>query len=124
MSNDIVKKRFVAEVLKARGRDMIARQDREIRKKIKFHSNKLVDTRRVKVASESDAYSGNLSYVHVDYERFLDLKRGRRADGKRVKRRRIHNRFVMGAYYSIARDLMFGLTEDVISRIRSEMGVK
>lgn len=63
--------------------------------------------------------SGTLTFVHVAYERFLDMKRLQRG-GKSVKsNRKIHNRYVFGAFASIAERLMYEFTEDVIARIRS-----
>jgi hypothetical protein len=38
----------------------------------------------------------------------------------RRKRRNIHNRFVFGAYSSIAARLMHGFTQEVIDEIRSQ----
>ena len=66
--------------------------------------------------------SAALSY-EMAYERFLDMKRLQRG-GKSVKsNRKIHNRYVFGAFASIAERLMYEFTEDVIARIReSELG--
>ena len=72
----------------------------------------------------SAAISPNtLIFTHTVQERFLDLKRLRHGstESKRPKSRQIHNRFVMGTYNAIARELMYGFTEDVAARIRSEM---
>ena len=68
-------------------------------------------------------YIRSLNTMHVAYERFLDMKRLQRG-GKSVKsNRKIHNRYVFGAFASIAERLMNEFTEDVIARIReSELG--
>ena len=61
---------------------------------------------------------GKLTYTHTAYERFLDM---RRRGGLRKSSRRIHNRFVFGAYVGIAERLMYGLTEDVVNAIREKL---
>ena len=68
-------------------------------------------------------YIRSLNTMHVAYERFLDMKRLQRG-GKSVKsNRKIHNRYVFGAFASIAERLMYEFTEDVIAWIReSELG--
>ena len=67
--------------------------------------------------------SGTLTFVHVAYERFLDMKRLQRGDQSVKSNRRIHNRYVFGAFASIAERLMYEFTEDVIAWIReSELG--
>jgi len=63
---------------------------------------------------------GKPTYTHTAYERFLDMRR-RGGQRKPLKRRRIHNRFVFGAYAGIAERLMYGLTEEVSTLIRSQL---
>ncbi len=50
--------------------------------------------------------------MHTAYERFLDIKPHRK--------RKIHTRFVFGAYNTIARHLMYGLAEEVAESIRKQ----
>lgn len=125
MTDSIIKKRFVGEVLRAEGEDFLRYQEAGIRKKVHFRTGTMINTRQVTV-HEGDSIDGMLSYRHVDYERFLDIRRKiRRTDGGYTTRKlNIHNRFSMGAYYSIARELMYGLTAEVKAGILAEMGTK
>ena len=117
-----VRARFVSEVLQDEGQRLLRNQGKAIEAKVKKRSGRLESSRSVSVTGGSGA-SGTLTFVHVAYERFLDMKRLERG-GKSVKsNRKIHNRYVFGAFASIAERLMYEFTEDVIARIReSELG--
>lgn len=69
----------------------------------------LLGRRHVTVEAGSDAF-GKLTLHHVDYERFLDM---RRIHGAKRRSRKIHNRFIFGAYSSIAKRLMTELKDDL-----------
>lgn len=89
---------------------------------LRFHTRETYGRRRITV-TEGGELSGTLTFTHTVQERFLDLKRLRHGstESKRPKSRQIHNRFVMGTYNAIARELIYGFTEDVAARIRTEM---
>lgn len=71
-----------------------------------------------------DDLSGELVFRHVDYERFLDMKRVIQMKNGRTRRRtgyKIHNRFVYGHFLAIAKQLSVGFTESVRDKIRAEL---
>lgn len=114
MADNTVRSRFVRQVLENEGRLLLSRQETAITSLTKSGSGHLLGERSVTVSGGEDL-DGKLTFTHVAYERFLDMrKKGR-------KRRRIHNRFVWSAYASIAERLMYGLTEDVAAQIREEL---
>ena len=117
-----VRARFVSEILQDEGQRLLRNQGKAIEARVKKRSGRLESSRSVSVTCGNGA-SGTLTLVHVAYERFLDMKRLQRG-GKSVKsNRKIHNRYVFGAFASIAERLMYEFTEDVIARIReSELG--
>lgn len=111
-----VRARFVGDVLNEAGKRLLTAQEKGVRRSVTLRSGRILSARDI-VVSGGEEMDGKLTYTHTVYERFLDMKRlgGRR---KSSKRRRIHNRFVFGAYAGIAERLMYGLTEDVIAAIR------
>lgn len=113
-----VRARFVSEVLQDEGQRLLRNQGKAIEAKVKKRSGRLESSRSVSVTGGSGA-SGTLTFVHVAYERFLDMKRLQRG-GKSVKsNRKIHNRYVFGAFASIAERLMNEFTEDAVARIKA-----
>ena len=116
-----VRERFIKETLESQGQRMLRAQGLAMEEGLRFHTGETYGRRRITV-TEGDEMSGTLTFHHTVQERFLDLKRLRHGstESKRPKSRRIHNRFVMGMYNAIARELMYGLTEDVAARIREE----
>lgn len=122
-SDNLIRQRFVGKVLKEQSDEMLKYQEAGMRKRLHFHTNTLVNSRKMSVQEGENYLDGQLSYEHVAYERLLDMRRKvRRTNGGYTTRRsKIHNRFTMGAYYAIARELMFGLTEEVKSSIRDEL---
>lgn len=119
--SDLIKQRFVGRVLREQGEQMLSRQGAAMRKRLKFKTGNLLDQRNVVVSEGSDVMDGSMKFTHVDYERFLDI-RGRRIPGsKKTRAYKIHNRFVMATYYAIARELMFGLTEEVRAGLKEEL---
>lgn len=108
-----VRSRFVADVLEEEGATMLRYQESAIRKSTKSHTGRLIGRRRITVEAGSDA-SGKLTLHHLDYERFLDMKR-LKGSKKPGRRRRIHNRYVFGTYSSIAKRLMQELSDGVAS---------
>ena len=121
---NLIKQRFVGKVLQEEGERMRKNQGVSIDKRLKFHSHNLVRKRDVKVSSE-EGMDGVLTFSHVDYERFLDMKRKvkrKRSGGIRTRRGyRIHNRFMYGAYASIARRLMYDLTDELRESVKREI---
>lgn len=112
-----VRARFVSEILKDEGQRLLRNQGKAIEARVKSRSGRLESSRSVSVTGGNGA-SGTLTFVHVAYERFLDMKRLQRG-GKSVKsNRRIHNRYVFGAYASIAERLMNEFTEDFVASVR------
>lgn len=98
--------RFVQDVLREEGDFLITRQGKEIAARTKSRTGNLISGRRVTTTAD------RLSFTHPVYERFLDMKRGKR------KRRRIHNRFVYGTYATIADKLMNGIRERVADEFK------
>lgn len=64
---------------------------------------------------------GKLTFAHTDYERFLDLRRLRHGTKTSKSNKKINNRYVFGAYSSIASRLMYDLADDVSESIRKQM---
>ena len=91
-----IKDRFIENVLRDEGNRLLRNQGKALRKRLKFHTHRLYDTRRISV-SES-----RLTFTHAVYER-------------------IHNRFVYGHYRSIAGRLLYEFTEETIQEIRESI---
>lgn len=117
-----VKERFIKETLESEGRRMLRAQGLAMEESLRFHTRETYARRHI-IVTEDGEMSGTLTFTHTVQERFLDLRRLRHGstESRRPKSRRIHNRFVMGMYNAIARELMYGFTEDVAARIREEM---
>lgn len=117
-----VKERFIKETLESQGKRMLRAQGLAMEEALRFHTGRTFGRRSITV-TEGGEMSGTLTFTHTVQERFLDLKRLRHGstESRRPKARQIHNRFVMGTYAAIARELMYGFTEDVAERIRTEM---
>ena len=109
------RERFVLDTLESEGKKFEKYQGEAIRQKIRTRSGHLLSARRIAVRGGSDM-DGQLTYTHAVYERFLDMRRTK----FRRRRRRIHNRFIFGAYASIAKRLMYGFTEEVAESYRSQ----
>lgn len=120
----IIEKKFTERVLKHQGERMIRNQGIAIEKKLRFHTGRLDRERQFQV-KESDDLDGTLRFTHADYQRFLDMKREvemKNGKGKQRKRGyKIHNRFVFGTFYAIARELSTGLTEQIVKGIQEEL---
>lgn len=120
---DLIKKRFVGKVLQEEGKRLIRNQGAILYKRLVFREGVLRDSRGVSVR-ESDAMDGELTFKHVDYERFLDMKRkvkNKRGESRTRKGYNIHNRFTYGTYHVIALRLMNDLTDEVREGIRNEL---
>lgn len=112
-----VRARFVGEILQEEGQRLLKNQGKAIGSRVKKRSGRLESARSVSVAGGSGA-SGTLTFVHVAYERFLDMKTLQRGGQSVRSNRRIHNRYVFGAFASVAERLMYEFTDDVIARLR------
>ncbi len=109
------RERFVQVILGFEGERMMKNQGEAIKRQLNIKSGYILSARDI-VVQGGEGMDGRLTYTHAIYERFLDMKRKGKSRGKR---RKIHNRFIFGAYASIAKRLMYGFTEDVATRYRS-----
>ncbi len=116
-----VKARFVRNVLEEEGASMLRRQSSAILSKTETRTGTLEKSRSVSVTSASDSFDGRMTFQHVSYERFLDLRRLRYGSKVVSRRRRIHNRYVFGAYSRIAERLMYEFTDEVAASIREQI---
>lgn len=121
---NLIKKRFVSQILQEEGERLVKNQGTVLGKRLKFHTGRLAANRLINI-SESEYIDGQLTFRHLSYERFLDMKRTvnrKRKAGTRVKHGyRIHNRFMYGTYFSIAKRLMYDLTDEVKANIINEI---
>ena len=109
------KDRFVQQTLREEGQRMMIYQGRAIAGATRRRSGSLLSRRHISV-SGGDGMDGRMTFTHMAYERFLDIKKKKSA---KRKHRRIHNRFVFGAYASISERLMYGFTEEVAESFRN-----
>lgn len=112
-----VKSRFVEQVLQEEGVLMKRYQEVAIRKKTTSRSGNLLSHRAMTVTAGTGA-SGTLTLRHVDYERFLDMKRLHRGSKTYRSNRKIHNRFIFGSYGHIASRLMTEFTDEVAQALK------
>lgn len=120
---DLIKKKFVGKVLQEEGGRLLRNQGAILYKRLAFREGVLRDSRGVAV-KEDDTMDGELTFKHVDYERFLDMKRkvkNKRGESRTKKGYNIHNRFTYGTYHAIAMRLMNDLTDEVREGIRNEL---
>lgn len=115
-----VRDRFVQNVLESEGAKLLSRQGSAISSSLKQQSGRLMSSREVTVTGGGADMSGKLTLEHPVYERFLDMRRLGK-NGRKKKGRKIHNRFVFGAYASIAKNLMWGFTDEVAESIKEKM---
>lgn len=121
---NLIKDRFVQGVLEYQGQRLLRNQGNVLYKKLKFRTGRLQTNRTVNVVSGNKELDGILTFRHLDYERFQDMKRmvlNRKGNSKRTDGVRIHNRFIYGHYYAIARQLSVGLTDEVRENILTEL---
>ncbi len=109
------RERFVQMTLRFEGERMMRNQGEAIKRQLNIQSGYILSARDI-VVQGGEGMDGRLTYTHAIYERFLDMKRNR--NERRVRRRKIHNRFIFGAYSSIAKRLMYGFTEEVAELLR------
>lgn len=114
---DLIKRRFVAEVLKEEGETFLKSQEKVLRR-FRQRTGRLMSSRDASVDASPEGSDGVLTLTHIIYERFLDIQK---SQGKRKKvRGRVHNRYVFGMYGNLVRRLTTEFTEDVIQRLRNE----
>ena len=118
-----IKKRFVRTILEDESRRLMKNQSLALQRKLHFHSNRLFNARQM-MARGGDDLDGELTFSHVAYLRFLDLKHLSYGKTTVNHNRKIHNRFVFGHYTSIANRLMNDLTDDVVAKIREQTKTK
>ena len=117
-----IKSIFIQNILREEGRRLRSNQGRAIRKELQFHSRRLERDRTVEVLP-TPVDGGTLRFTVPHYNRILDIKKERkRKSGKGTSRRsfRIYNRFVMGAYYSIA----FRVSNDFTDEVRRDIRIR
>lgn len=120
----IIKERFVQRVLEYQGQRLLKNQGNALYKKLKFHTGRLQSNRTISVVSANDNLDGKLTFRHLDYERFQDMKHvncNRKGKSKRTSGLRIHNRFIYGHYHAIARQLSVGLTDEIRENLLTEL---
>lgn len=120
-----IKREFIRQVLEDEGKRLVKNQGIEIKKRLKFHTRRLIEDRTTSV-SQNDDLSGKLTFTYPSYLRFLDMKRKvkRNKKGKATKIKkgyRLYNRFVMGHYNSIAYRLQNEFSSEVADAIRKEL---
>ena len=116
---DLVRDRFIRNILSEEGVRMIQRQTARIEASVGTRSGTLLASRSVSVQSGDGSFDGSLTLVHPVYERFLDMKRY--SNGVRHKRRPIHNKIVMAAFNRIAYRLMYEFTEETRNAINKNL---
>lgn len=87
-------------------------------KYLQFHTKRIINDRSASTSQGNG--DGMLTIKHTAVERFLDIKRKtRNKNNNRLRTRSIpiHNRFVFGHYFSIARRLMYEYTEEARQEI-------
>ncbi len=110
------RERFVQATLRFEWELMMKNQSEAIKRKLKLKSGHILSARNI-VVQEGEGMDGRLTYTHAIYERFLDMKKKDKV--RKVRSRKIHNRFIFGAYASIAKRLMHGFTEETATLFRS-----
>ena len=113
-----VKSRSVDQILQEEGVLMTRYQEAAIRKRTTSRSGNLLSRRAMTVSAGTGA-SGTLTLRHVDYERFLDMKRLHRGSKTYRSNRKIHNRFVFGTYGHIAKRLMTEFSDEVVNALKN-----
>ena len=113
-----VKSRSVDQILQEEGVLMTRYQEAAIRKRTTSRSGSLLSHRAMTVSAGTGA-SGTLTLRHVDYERFLDMKRLHRGSKTYRSNRKIHNRFVFGTYGHIAKRLMTEFSDEVVNALKN-----
>ncbi|WP_455968316.1 hypothetical protein [Butyricimonas virosa] len=119
----IVEQRFIEKVLRHQGDRLLRNQGRALYAKARFRSGQLDRGRSVSVSGD-DNLNGELVFRHVDYERFLDMKRMVKMKNGKTRRKsgcKIHNRFTYGHFLAIAKQLSVGFTDSVKEKIREEL---
>lgn len=119
----IVEQKFIEKILQHQGDRLLRNQGHALYVKARFRSGRLEKVRSVSVSSD-DNLNGDLVFKHVDYERFLDMKRVIQMKNGKTRRKtgyKIHNRFVFGHFLAIAKQLSVGFTENVRDKIRAEL---
>lgn len=119
----IIEQRFVEKVLRHQGDRLMRNQGRALYVKARFRTGSMENRRSVSVSGD-DNLNGELVFRHVNYERFLDMKRVVQMKNGKTRRKSgygIHNRFVYGHFLAIAEQLSVGFTESVRNQIRNEL---
>ena len=115
-----IRQRFVKYILEDEGRRLMKNQTTAINQRLHSQTHYLLSSRRIFVSSDED-FDGQLKMTHTAYQRFLDMKYIKYGSLKVRQNRKIHNRFVWGHYNSIAKRLMYDLTNDTIAMFKEKL---
>lgn len=110
-----IRQKYIEEVLKEESVRLKKSQDIAIEELTEAKSGALLNHRFYSVHNSGEG--GMLSFQHPIYERFLDMRRT--GNGKRQKRRKIHNKYIYKTISTISARLMYGFTEEVVEDIRA-----
>ena len=107
---------FLNKIIREESETFDKMQLAAMRRQLRFHSDEIIRARRFSFVSSGMSVSMNLT--HTAFHRFLDIRR------PGYKRRRIHNRYVWGAYEAIARRCMYDFTTEAVESIKKELNLK
>ena len=118
----LVEQRFVEEVLTSEGQRLLKNQEAAFAARLHFHTGRIASERKAEVSSPENM-SGKLTMTHMAYERFLDMRTIRRGakEFRRKKPIRVHNRFIIAHFNTIAYRLANDFTDAVVARIRASL---
>ena len=122
----IIKKEFVKRILHDTGHNITKEQAKRIRKYELFKTGYLIGSKTdatYKVIS-NDYSDGKLTLTYPIYERFLDMKKKKKAISKNKNKKRafkIHNSVIMGNYNRMLYRLQNDFTEMVKQEIRQKL---
>jgi len=121
---DIIKQKFIEQILRDEGRRFVRNQGFAIRKELIFHTGKTFNDRSFKVMGT------RLDIEMPLHVRFLDIRKNTRAARKgsgfrkSAKGYRIYNRFKEGHKIAIINRMSVEFTDKVVSDIRSQFKLK
>lgn len=121
---DLVKQKFIQNILRDEGRRFIRNQGNAMRVELQFHTGETFNRRSFAVSGTTLSIS---MPIHV---RFLDIRkdttRRRPGSGFRVSKKgyRIYNRFKEGHKIGLANRLATEFTDEIVADIRRTFNIK
>lgn len=118
---DIIKQKFIQNILRDEGKRFVRNQGRAMRVELQFHTGETFRNRYSNVSGTT------LSLEMPMHVRFLDIRknttRRRKGGGFRKSKQgyRIYNRFKEGHKISIKQRLMHDFTDQIIADIRKTL---